>query len=155
MRTGRTNYSIVELAERVVRVAKNLGINSKIKNLQNPRTEKEGYYYKVDHEHLRKLGFKPTRTIKETVEIMLKDLAKYRDKVLEKSEVILPKTPWHRKPSEQVAQPSFPRYNYSKGISSLCYCTKSDAFNRRYKAKQLTQFSQHDLKMNNTIFEKD
>jgi UDP-sulfoquinovose synthase len=94
MRTGRTNNSIVELAERAVRVAKKLGINSKIKNLQNPRTEKEGHYYKVDHEHSRKLGFKPTRTIEETVEIMLKDLAKYRDRVLEKSEAMPPKTTW-------------------------------------------------------------
>jgi hypothetical protein len=73
--------------------------------------------------NISKLGFKPTRTIEETVEIILKDLAKSRDRVLEKSEAILPKTPWHRKPSEQVAQPSFPRYKYSKGVSSLCYCT--------------------------------
>jgi hypothetical protein len=29
------------LAEKVVRVAEKLGINSKIKNLQNPRSEKE------------------------------------------------------------------------------------------------------------------
>ncbi len=55
-------YSIAKLAEKVVTVAKKLGIDAKIKNLQNPRTEKEQHYYKVDHEHLRKLGFKPTRT---------------------------------------------------------------------------------------------
>jgi signal recognition particle subunit SEC65 len=131
-------YRIIELAEKVVMAARKLGIDVKIKNVQNPRVEKAEHYYKVDHEHLRKLGFKPTRTIEETVEIMLKDLAKYRDRVLEKSEAILPKTPWHRNPSEQVAQPSFPSYKYSKGISSLCYCTKSDAFNRRYKARQLS-----------------
>ena len=88
----------------MVRVAKNLGINSKIKILQNPRTEKEGHHYKVDHEHLRKLGLKPTRTIEETVEIMLKDLAKYRDRVLEKSEAILPKATWHRSLANKVAK---------------------------------------------------
>jgi UDP-sulfoquinovose synthase len=87
-------YRIIELAEKVVMAARKLGINVKIKNVQNPRVEKAEHYYKVDHEHLRKLGFKPTRTIAETLEIMLKDLSKHRDRILEKSEAILPKTVW-------------------------------------------------------------
>ena len=87
-------YSIIELAEKVVMAARKLGINVKIKNVQNPRVEKAEHYYKVDHEHLRKLGFKPTRTIAETLEIMLKDLSKHRNRILEKSEAILPKTVW-------------------------------------------------------------
>jgi UDP-sulfoquinovose synthase len=87
-------YSIAELAERVVRAAKKLGIDINVKNLPNPRMEKEVHYYKVDHEHLRKLGFNPTRRIEETLDIMIKDLFKYRDRVLEKSEAILPKTTW-------------------------------------------------------------
>jgi UDP-sulfoquinovose synthase len=101
-------YSIAELAEKVVRVAKKLGIDVEIKNLQNPRVEKEEHYYKVDHEHLRKLGFKPTRTVEETVEIMLKDLSKYKDRVLEKSDVILPKTTWYRTLATDVAEPPSP-----------------------------------------------
>ena len=48
----------------------------------------------MDNENLKKLGFKPTRTIAETLEIMLKDLSKHRDRILEKSEAILPKTLW-------------------------------------------------------------
>jgi UDP-sulfoquinovose synthase len=101
-------YSIAELAEKVVRVAKKLGTDVKIKNLQNPRVEKEEHYYNVDHEHLRKLGFKPTRTVEETVEIMLKDLSKYKDRVLEKSDVILPKTTWYRTLAQDVAEPPSP-----------------------------------------------
>ena len=108
-------YSIAKLAEKVVTVAKKLGIDAKIKNLQNPRTEKEQHYYKVDHEHLRKLGFKPTRTIEETVEIMLKDLSKYKDRILEKSEAILPKTKWYEETPKEVVLPSSSRgTNYSK-----------------------------------------
>ena len=86
-------YTILELAERVVKTARKLGINVKIQNLQNPRIEKEEHYYEVDHEHLRKLGFKPIRALGETLDIMLKDLSKYKDRVLEKSQAILPKTP--------------------------------------------------------------
>ena len=108
-------YSIAKLAEKVVTVAKKLGIDAKIKNLQNPRTEKEQHYYNVDHEHLRKLGFKPTRTLEETVEIMLKDLSKYKDRILEKSEAILPKTKWYEETPKEVVLPSSSRAtNYSK-----------------------------------------
>ena len=108
-------YSIAKLAEKVVTVAKKLGIDAKIKNLQNPRTEKEQHYYNVDHEHLRKLGFKPTRTLEETVEIMLKDLSKYKDRILEKSEAILPKTKWYEETPKEVVLPSSSRgTNYSK-----------------------------------------
>jgi len=102
-------YSVAELAEKVVTIAKKLGIDAKIKHVQNPRTEKEEHYYKVDHEHLRKLGFKPTRKIEETVEIMLKDLSKYKDRILEKSEAILQKTRWYEDTAKQVAQPRLRR----------------------------------------------
>jgi UDP-sulfoquinovose synthase len=99
-------YSIAELAEMVVKSARKLGIDIKIRNLQNPRIEKEQHYYKVDHECLRKLGFNPIRTIEETLAIMLNDLSKYRYRVLEKSEAILPKTTWHRSVANDVAETS-------------------------------------------------
>lgn len=105
-------YGIAKLAEKVAIVAKKLGIDAKIKNLQNPRTEKEQHYYKVDHEHLRKLGFKPTRTLEETVEIMLKDLSRHKHRILEKSEAILPKTRWYGDTTEKIETPSSPITNY-------------------------------------------
>jgi UDP-sulfoquinovose synthase len=110
-------YSIAELAEKVVMVAtKRLGIDVKVKNVQNPRVEKEQHYYTVDHEHLRNLGFKPTRTVEETVEIMLKDLSKYKGRILEKSEAILPKTMWYRSLAKDViAEPSSPVTTIHKG----------------------------------------
>jgi UDP-sulfoquinovose synthase len=101
-------YSIAKLAERVVTAARKLRLDVKIKNLPNPRIEKEEHYYKVDHEQLRKLGFKPTRTIEETLDIMLKDLSKYRDRVLERSEAILPKTTWPRGLAKDVAKAPSP-----------------------------------------------
>ena len=93
----------------MVKVAKDLKIDVKIKNVQNPRTEKEEHYYKVDHENLRKLGFKPTRTLEETLAVMLKDLSKYSDRVLEKSDAILPKTKWYQRPVNDVAELPFPQ----------------------------------------------
>jgi UDP-sulfoquinovose synthase len=102
-------YSIDELAEKVVTIAKKLRIDAKIKYLQNPRIEKEEHYYKVEHEHLRKLGFKPTRRIEETLEIMIKDLSKHKDRILDKSKVIPPKITWYGDPTKHVAQHLFSR----------------------------------------------
>jgi UDP-sulfoquinovose synthase len=111
-------HSISELAEIVATVAKKLGIDTEIKNLENPRTEKAEHYYKVDNENLKKLGFKPTRKIQETVEIMLKDLSKHKDRILEKREAILPKTKWYEDPTKPVAQPPSPSVtNHPKGSS--------------------------------------
>lgn len=101
-------YSIGELAEKVAKVANTLGIETKITNVENPRTEKAEHYYKVDNENLKKLGFKPTRTLEETAEIMLKDLSKHKNRILEKSEAILPKTKWYADPIKQLAEPPSP-----------------------------------------------
>jgi len=109
-------YSIGELAEIVMTVAKKLGIDAEIKNVENPRTEKAEHYYKVDNENLKKLGFKPTRKIQETVEIMLKDLSNHKDRILEKREAILPRTKWYEaRPDHVVQQPPSPIPSYSKG----------------------------------------
>ena len=97
-------YSIGELAEKVAKVANKLGMEAKIQNVENPRTEKAEHYYKVDNENLKKLGFKPTRTLEETAEIMLKDLSKHKNRILEKSEAILPKTKWYADPAKQLAE---------------------------------------------------
>jgi UDP-sulfoquinovose synthase len=102
-------YSIDQLAEKVVTIAKKLRMDAKIKYLQNPRIEKEEHYYKVEHEHLRKLGFKPTRTIEETLEIMIKDLSRHKDRILEKSKVISPKITWYDDPAKRIAQHLFSR----------------------------------------------
>jgi UDP-sulfoquinovose synthase len=101
-------YSIGELAEKVAKVANKLGMEAKIQNVENPRTEKAEHYYKVDNENLKKLGFKPTRTLEETAQIMLKDLSKHKNRILEKSEAILPKTKWYADPVKQLAEPPSP-----------------------------------------------
>jgi UDP-sulfoquinovose synthase len=87
-------YSVTELANYVAQVGKKLRLDVKIQPISNPRIEKEDHYYKVDRERLRNLGFRPTRRITDTVEIMLSDLLKYRDRIMERSEVIIPRTTW-------------------------------------------------------------
>jgi hypothetical protein len=69
-----------------------------IESVDNPRVEKEEHIYKVEAEKLRKLGFKETRTLGEEVDIMLTDLYRFRNRILAKKEVIMPKTHWKQTP---------------------------------------------------------
>jgi UDP-sulfoquinovose synthase len=87
-------YDVTELAEYVVQAGRKLGLDVKINAVPNPRIEKEEHYYQVEHMHLKNLGFRPTRSIEETLSIILTDLMKYKHRIMEKREVILPRTKW-------------------------------------------------------------
>ena len=89
-------YSVNELAEIVVKVAGDLGIEANIWNIDNPRVESEEHYYNPDHETLYKLGFTPTRQITEEVKITIKELMKWRDRIEAKKECIMPTVYWRK-----------------------------------------------------------
>jgi len=91
-------YKINDLAETVQKVARRKGMDVEIESVDNPRVEKEEHVYKVRAEKLRNLGFKETRTLEEEVEIMLKDLTRFKNRILAKKEVIMPKTYWNQTP---------------------------------------------------------
>jgi UDP-sulfoquinovose synthase len=87
-------YSITELAEKVKRVGDELGLKVKISNIENPRQEKEDHYYHPDHRNLLDLGYKPTHDVEQELRIMLRDLIKYRDRIEDKKEVLIPDIRW-------------------------------------------------------------
>ena len=87
-------YSVTELAQKVKKVGSEIGLNPDISNLENPRIEKEEHYYNPDHRHLLDLGYQPTHDVEEELRIMLKDLLKYRSRIEEKKEVLIPDIRW-------------------------------------------------------------
>jgi len=92
-------YQVSELAQRVKAIGDKKGLNVEIQNIENPRVEKEEHYYKVDHEHLKKLGFKATRHVDDEINIMLEDLNKFKDRINEKKEAIVQVLKWRAKPT--------------------------------------------------------
>lgn len=82
------------LAQKVREAGKKHGLDVQIKNIQNPRLEKEEHFYEVEHEKLKALGFKPTKTLDQELDIMLKDLIQHRERIEAKKHVILPKIRW-------------------------------------------------------------
>jgi UDP-sulfoquinovose synthase len=93
-------FTVGGLAERVKEAAEQLGYSVEIQSFPNPRVEMEEHYYNAANTKLRDLGLEPHLLGPELVQSMLKTIARYRDRVIERA--ILPRTRW--KPGELSAQ---------------------------------------------------
>ena len=98
-------YGINELAEHVKTVADTMNIDVEIRPVENPRVEAEEHFYEVEHERLRKLGFRPTRSLDEELGIILRDLLKFKSRILAKKQVIAPTITWR---GQKMAAPIIP-----------------------------------------------
>lgn len=87
-------YDVTELALKVQKVAGELGLDVVVRNLENPRKEREEHYYNPDHQHLFDLGYRPTHGVETEMQIMLRDLMKYRDRIEMKRDVLIPDVRW-------------------------------------------------------------
>jgi UDP-sulfoquinovose synthase len=93
------SFSVGELADLVQRSAAEIGIESEINHLDNPRVEAEDHYYNPVHTKLLHLGLKPTYLGEELVESMLHALERHKHRVIDAA--IDPKTQW--KPAQEPA----------------------------------------------------
>ncbi len=90
-------YSVKDLATMTKEVAAQQGMNVEITEVENPRVEENDHYYNPEHKILPSLGLtKPTRNIREEMGIILKDLAKHKERLEEYKEAILPKVRWRK-----------------------------------------------------------
>jgi UDP-sulfoquinovose synthase len=87
-------YDVTELAEKVARVAGDLGLDAEVNNLENPRAEKEEHHYNPDHRKLLELGYRPTHDVEAELRIMFNDLIKYRERIVERKESLIPTVRW-------------------------------------------------------------
>ncbi len=87
-------YTVYELAEKVQRVANELGLDAVIQPVENPRKELEEHYYNPEHKILFELGYEPTTDVEAELRVMLQDLMKYRDRIEAKKDVIIPDVRW-------------------------------------------------------------
>jgi UDP-sulfoquinovose synthase len=87
-------YSVNELAEHVVNVARDFDLDAKIWKIENPRVELENHYYNPDHEKLPSLGFKPVHELDDELRLTIPKLIKYKDRIQAKRELIDPRIKW-------------------------------------------------------------
>jgi UDP-sulfoquinovose synthase len=87
-------YDITQLALKVQKVAATLGAAVQVHNLENPRTELEEHYYNPDHKHLLNLGYRPTHDVEAEMEVMIRDLMPWRNRIEEKRQALIPDVRW-------------------------------------------------------------
>lgn len=87
-------YDLTVVAETVVEVAKEIGLDAAVRHVENPRIELEQHYYNPDRNHLLNLGYQPTSDIKAELKIVLEDLMKYRDRIEARIEALFPDIRW-------------------------------------------------------------
>jgi len=99
-------YSIVELAEMVREVGLSVGLDVDIYQYDNPRHEAAEHYYNPDRQHLIDLGYEPSHDVRAEMKIMLQDLMLYRDRIMEKKEILVPDIRWDgtRRRSEVIGK---------------------------------------------------
>lgn len=87
-------YDVTELALKVQRVGKQLGLEVEVRNLENPRMELEEHYYNPDHQHLLDLGYRPSHDVETEMKIMMEDLLGQRESIERHREVLIPDIRW-------------------------------------------------------------
>ena len=85
-------FSVLELAEKVQRVAESKGLKVSIDHLENPRVEKEEHYYHAVNTSLIDLGLEPSLLTDEHISRTLDTALKYKDRVLKEN--VLPNITW-------------------------------------------------------------
>lgn len=89
------HYSVNQLAEMVKGVyEESYRKQAEIKRVPNPRLEAEEHYYNPAHEKLAKLGYRRSRELKDEIKVILKDLKRFRRRIVKLQDVINPKTFW-------------------------------------------------------------
>jgi UDP-sulfoquinovose synthase len=95
-------FTVLELAELVVRAGKEVGLEVGVDHVGNPRVEKEKHHYNAANTHLLDLGLRPHYLSETLIESMFDAIRRYRHRVT--LDHIMPRTRW--RPAER--QPAAP-----------------------------------------------
>lgn len=74
-------FSVNQLADITRRVGESLGLDVKIKNVENPRKEAEEHYYNPSYEGLKDLGVVPNLLTEESMRQMFEVVMRYKDNI--------------------------------------------------------------------------
>ncbi len=74
-------FSVLDLAERVQAVASQMGLETTIAHVANPRVEKERHFYQAKHTKLLDLGLQPHLLNDATIAGLLERAVRYRERI--------------------------------------------------------------------------
>ena len=94
-------FSLIDLAEMVVRQSNHFGLEAQVKHLPNPRVEAEQHYYNATHTRLIELGLEPHLLNETVLESQIELAIKHRERI--DRNLIMPTINW-RMTKNGVAQ---------------------------------------------------
>ncbi len=87
-------FSLLDIADIVVKQSKILGLETKVDYLPNPRVEKEEHYFNAIHTKLVDLGLEPHLLTETVLESLLQLAIQYKDRV--DTRLIVPTVNWRQ-----------------------------------------------------------
>jgi len=88
-------FSVMQLAEIVKTAGEKMGLKVDIRNISNPRVEKEEHYYNPKNEKFLKLGLQPHKLSDVLLDSMLKRIIEAKENI--DTSIILPSIKWKHK----------------------------------------------------------
>ncbi|RNF40835.1 NAD-dependent epimerase/dehydratase family protein [Planococcus salinus] len=85
-------FSVLELAEKVQKVAKEEGLDVQLKHLENPRIEKEEHFFEAVNTNLLDLGLQPHLLTDEVIRQILQTALVHKERVIKEN--VLPNVTW-------------------------------------------------------------
>lgn len=76
------SFSVLELAERVARVAENMGLSSKVEHVSNPRVEKEAHYFNAKNTQLSDWGLHAHLLTDDLIAEAIEEVQRYKDRII-------------------------------------------------------------------------
>lgn len=86
------SFSVLELAQKIQKVAKGLDIDVEVSNVENPRVEKEEHYYNAINTALIDLGLEPHLLTDDVLEEILTYSLQHKDRIIVDN--VLPTVTW-------------------------------------------------------------
>ncbi|SDI19930.1 NAD-dependent epimerase/dehydratase family protein [Alteribacillus bidgolensis] len=85
-------FTVLDLANKVQKVAKEEGYTIDVAHLENPRVELENHFYEAVNTKLRDLGLEPHLLTDEVIREILKTVVNHKDRVIKEN--VLPNVTW-------------------------------------------------------------
>ncbi len=79
------SFSVLELAEKVQKVANRMGLQCRVAHVENPRVEQESHYFNAKNTKLIDLGLTPNLLTDDLIKECIETVRSYRNRVLEKN----------------------------------------------------------------------
>ncbi|GAB3060991.1 NAD-dependent epimerase/dehydratase family protein [Virgibacillus ainsalahensis] len=85
-------FSVLELANKVQKVAAEEGFETTTAHIENPRVEAEEHFYQAENTKLKDLGLEPHLLTDEMIREIIKTVVNHKDRVIQEN--VLPQVTW-------------------------------------------------------------